>query len=297
MPQACLFTVVELPITSEDTLPTTEQTQDQLEVPMLSSCVSSPTDDDCTNEQDDEQLKEECVGKQSEEQSIEHVGEQTDKQSAEHTSEQSEEQSAEHMSEQSEEQSAEHVGEEQHAEPPPLISEPTNPPETRAGAESNLLSVLPLPLSEHYKKFSISEEKDVHTTAEQLFYSLNFSSEECSGIEHATRHQRNSDEWYRQQQGRLTASDFHRVFSMRKQTDPTSVAECLLSKPDISHLPAVQWAINNEDAARQDYIKEMSSHTNFVCTNAGLVVNPLFPHLGASPDGFVCCDCCWKGLL
>ncbi len=86
---------------------------------------------------------------------------------------------------------------------------------------------------------------------------------------------------------------------MRKQTDPTTVAERLLSKPDISHLPAVQWGINNEDVARQDYIKEMSmsSHTNFVCTNAGLVVNPLFPHLGASPDGFVCCDCCGKGLL
>ena len=41
----------------------------------------------------------------------------------------------------------------------------------------------------------------------------------------------------------------------------------------------------------------MSSHTNFVCTNAGPMVNPLFPHLGASPDGFVCCDCCGKGLV
>ena len=27
------------------------------------------------------------------------------------------------------------------------------------------------------------------------------------------------------------------------------------------------------------------------------MVNPLFPHLGASPDGFVCCDCCEKGLV
>ena len=55
--------------------------------------------------------------------------------------------------------------------------------------------------------------------------------------------------------------------------------------------------VNHEDVARQDYMKEMQSHTNFECTNAGLMVNPLFPHLGASPDGFVHCDCCGKGLL
>ena len=187
--------------------------------------------------------------------------------------------------------------EEQLAEPLPSVSKSINHPEAGGGVESNSSSILPLPLSEHYKKFSISDEVDLPRTNEQLFYSLNFTLEDCSKIECATRDLRNTDEWYRQRQGRLTASDFHKVYSMRKQTDPTTVARCLLSKPDISHLPAVQWGINNEDVARQDYIKEMSSHTIFVCTNAGLVVNPLFPHLGASPDGFVCCDCCGKGLL
>ena len=41
----------------------------------------------------------------------------------------------------------------------------------------------------------------------------------------------------------------------------------------------------------------MSSHTNFVCTYVGVMVNPLFPDLGASPYGFACCDCCGKGLV
>ena len=202
VPQACLFTVVEPPLNSEETLPTIEQAQDQLEVPMPTSCVSSPMDDECTHEQGDEQ-RGEHVDKQSEEQSAEHVGEQNEEQSAELAGEQNEEQSTELAGEQSEEQPT---------EPPQLISEPTDHLKAGGGAESNLSNIVPLP--EHYKKFSISDEYDLPSTAEQLFYSLNFSSEECSRIEHVTWHQRNTNEWYRQRQGRLTASDFHKIFSM-----------------------------------------------------------------------------------
>ena len=169
-----------------------EQAQDQPEVPMPTSCVSSPMDDECTHEQGDEQ-RGEHVDKQSEEQSAEHVGEQNEEQSAELAGEQSEEQPT---------------------EPPQLISEPIDHLKAGGGAELNLSNVLPLPLPEHYKKFSISDEYDLPSTAEQLFYSLNFSSEECSRIEHVTWHQRSTDEWYRQRQGRLTASDFHKIFSM-----------------------------------------------------------------------------------
>ena len=32
-------------------------------------------------------------------------------------------------------------------------------------------------------------------------------------------------------------------------------------------------------------------HCNFQCTLACLVLNQLYPHLGASPDGFCQCDC------
>ena len=42
VPQACLFTVVEPPSPLE-TLPTIERVQDQLEVPMLTSCISNQT--------------------------------------------------------------------------------------------------------------------------------------------------------------------------------------------------------------------------------------------------------------
>ena len=161
-------------------------------------------------------------------------------------------------------------------------------------------SLLPLPLPEYFKEASRTiNEIDTLSTAEQLFYSLVLSEDDCSRIESCTRDQRNSDEWYRQRQGRLTASDFHKIYAMQKQTNPTTVVRRLLSKPNISHIPAIRWGVDHEDLARQDYIKEMSTaHINFKCVNAGLMVNHLYPHLGASPDGFVQCDCCpGKGLL
>ena len=154
--------------------------------------------------------------------------------------------------------------------------------------------MLPPPLPEYFKKCTLISKEGLPSTAEQLFYSLTLSEEECTRIEHATREQTNSVEWHQQRQGRLTASTFHKIFGMRKQTDPVNAAKRLLSKPDIS---AVQWGISKEDTAKQDHISKMSSHTNFEYTTAGFVVNSRFPYLGASPDGFIKCNCCGKGLV
>ena len=38
-------------------------------------------------------------------------------------------------------------------------------------------------------------------------------------------------------------------------------------------------------------------HTNFTVSSSGLVLNPKWPHLGASPDGIVNCSCCGRGVL
>ena len=52
------------------------------------------------------------------------------------------------------------------------------------------------------------------------------------------------------------------------------------------------------DGARISYKSSIQSHhKNFKISPSGLVINPLYPHLGASPDGIICCDCCGKGVL
>lgn len=134
--------------------------------------------------------------------------------------------------------------------------------------------------------------------AKVVFQGLTISKNESELIEMATRNQRESTEWYRQREGRLTASSFHDVLVRKKQSDPAALVKKLLIQKDFSSIPAIRWGIDSEDVARQEYIKEMTaSHQKYQCTLAGLVVNPLYPHLGASPDGFTQCQCCGQGLL
>lgn len=38
-------------------------------------------------------------------------------------------------------------------------------------------------------------------------------------------------------------------------------------------------------------------HENFKCKQVGLVIDPEYPYLGASPDGLTVCTCCGQGCL
>ena len=39
------------------------------------------------------------------------------------------------------------------------------------------------------------------------------------------------------------------------------------------------------------------SHVDFEVHNCGLIIDPAYPYLGASPDGIVNCKCCGRGLI
>ena len=136
--------------------------------------------------------------------------------------------------------------------------------------------------------------------AKEVFQGISISEEQAKLIESATRAQRACSEWMKQRVGRLTASSFHDVFVRRDTTDPEPLIKHIMGydQSDLSSIPAIKWGIENETTAREEYIVTMSSsHASFKCDLAGLVINPLYPFLGASPDGFTECDCCGKGLL
>ena len=44
-------------------------------------------------------------------------------------------------------------------------------------------------------------------------------------------------------------------------------------------------------------ILSWKKNTNFAMELSGLVVNPNYPHMGASLDGVMKCDCCGLGVL
>ena len=55
--------------------------------------------------------------------------------------------------------------------------------------------------------------------------------------------------------------------------------------------------MDESDAAAQ-FIKLMQqTHTNFWFEKFGFIINPWYPYFGASPDGFVGCDCCTTSIV
>ena len=60
----------------------------------------------------------------------------------------------------------------------------------------------------------------------------------------------------------------------------------------------IQWGCTHEKSAPDAYFRiSKDCHANLKIECCGSVVHPCYPHLGASPDGIVTCDCCGKGVL
>ena len=58
------------------------------------------------------------------------------------------------------------------------------------------------------------------------------------------------------------------------------------------------WGCAHERTGRNRYeVKMKESHRNFSVCDVGLVINPKWPYLGATPDGKVSCTCCGKGIV
>ena len=61
---------------------------------------------------------------------------------------------------------------------------------------------------------------------------------------------------------------------------------------------ATVWGCTHEKVARDKYCLQASrNHTNFTINDSGLIINPSYPHLGATPDGKISCECCGTGCL
>ena len=143
---------------------------------------------------------------------------------------------------------------------------PNDPPPTSTALP--VVSVpIPKALTELYdENYRLLNEEDLLRKAIEVFRSIRFSNSECKAIEASTRLQRNCEEWGAQRRGRITASCFHDVYVLKDSTSPRSLCMRLLSPKDLSHIPAIKWGIDNEDKARQQYTKEMSTcHQNFCC--------------------------------
>ena len=115
---------------------------------------------------------------------------------------------------------------------------------------------------------------------------ISLTVNECQAIKKATREQAQSKLWFQQRAGRITASKLKSAC----HTDP--------SKPSKQLIETICYPEEHkEQKAREANREELCNyHDHFTVSDSGLSVNPKWPMLGASPDGFVFCNCCGKGV-
>ena len=89
--------------------------------------------------------------------------------------------------------------------------------------------------------------------------------------------------WYEERKKRLTASNFGLLIKRRQGIYPKAILQKLKNKKFKS--VACEWGKDNENRAINSY--ECASSTDSAVEKAGLIVNPKWPWLGASPDGIL----------
>lgn len=166
-----------------------------------------------------------------------------------------------------------------HLTPPPTpVEHSTLYDVTNTDHEENSL---PLPLTALYSdNYNCLDDASLKKLVWDMFNSITISEEECKYIERFTRSQRENSLWYEQRCGHLTASCFHDIVSRKKNSSPDNLVMRCLTRKDISNIPAIKWGIDNKDKAREAYVMKMSSsHIEFKCSPAGLVISPQYPYL------------------
>ena len=133
------------------------------------------------------------------------------------------------------------------------------------------------------------------------------TSREITNIEAATVGQSENEAWHRHRKGRLTASNFYRVYTKVETIKSTEayahsadkLVDSLLgcNKPP-ENLPALKYGRNMEGTAKEKYLKYFQEkHRETSSRECGLFIHESKQYLGASPDLLVECACCGKGVL
>ena len=101
-------------------------------------------------------------------------------------------------------------------------------------------------------------------------------------LEKKTCDQASNDKWIEKRRRRITASNFGRIM-LRKATVTQKFIDSLQLKKNFKSA-ATCYGTASEKVAINIYRKKTGNHVH----NCGLVVNPKFPCIAASPDGKVC---------
>ena len=131
------------------------------------------------------------------------------------------------------------------------------------------------------------------------------SSDEIDAIEKITVGQANNEAWHQQREGRITASNFYRVFTkvesmkVSGESSAKKLVDSLLGKAKPpANLPALKYGRDMEPIAVEEFIKYFRKHhKNVSYRDCGIFIDKTKQYLGASLDLLIQCSCCGKAVV
>ena len=160
--------------------------------------------------------------------------------------------------------------------------------------------ILPKPLTElHNPEAMKMTYLELLNKCEQTYQSVMFTFDQALLVEEQTRGQVKSHIWFEQRAGRITASRLREAVHTN-YLQPSLLLVKSICYPEQRQFTSAtcQYGCNHEDLARQMHTQRFSAeHEDFLVIKSGLILDPKFPFLGASPDGLVNCKCCNTGVL
>ena len=149
------------------------------------------------------------------------------------------------------------------------------------------------------EKFLNCTYEELIAASEDVFANLSMTDKQARKVEETTRDQANSKDWFALRAGRITASKIRAAVHTNMEKPSVSLIKTICY-PELTKYFSkyTQWGCDHEEEAVKEYEKKMKSlHKGLQISPTGLVIHPSYPHLGASPDRILTCDCCGSGVL
>ena len=152
--------------------------------------------------------------------------------------------------------------------------------------------------------FKVDKALTMERNIENFTRACNLTENERDIINRNTVGQSSVNDWHDQRKGRVTASQFDRIYTrsvtLQKHSgqDSTTLVSSLLGYKKITDNAALKHGRSMEIHAKQKYIEiNKRKHRNFKSEEMGLVVMKTRPYIAVSPDLKVKCNCCGEGLV
>ena len=129
--------------------------------------------------------------------------------------------------------------------------------------------------------------------------SYRVSADESRNLEECTQLQSKCKLWGSHRAGRVTASNFKAIIKTKVEDPSRSLLKRLCYPETCTFFStATSWGCEHESEGIDSFLAYFTmDHNDVDCKPSGLVVNPKYPFLGASPDGYVTCSCHGKSLI